>query len=399
MNVDEQEKSRETRVDGFDVPVEPVVKRNRTAAGTTSGKQPFMEAQGPVSGAQNCEDSDEPAGRGGRPGRNILSHVATEQRRRDKINEGFNALRELIPHKDKMDKATFLQQAVDYIRQLQAVMHQLLSLGAVNSLPEDLQWAIRMLLPRRQDVTPPAPEAATKPADALCHIVPPTAYLPYMLQPQQLAVLTQHAQQAKQPAASEAAQVSHSAVAPAPSVDLSQLQALMQQQQQQQAAQQLQAQQQAARMWPDQTTLWQLAHLQQMMQGASQQVAQLPQCSMAGLSSETLNTLAQAQALQTMFGHAGHNPGNNAMQGQGQSSSAAPVAPSLVVSSGEGCGAATHHFCAGSLPLPAGAPKARKSSAKLRKHTSAAKIAKPEAVRPATQAPGRPDAMSMMQSL
>lgn len=74
-------------------------------------------------------------------------------------------------------------------------MHQLLSLGAVNSLPEDLQWAIRMLLPRRQDVTPPAPEAATKPADALCHIVPPTAYLPYMLQPQQLAVLTQHAQQ------------------------------------------------------------------------------------------------------------------------------------------------------------------------------------------------------------
>lgn len=206
--------------------------------------------------------------------------------------------------------------------------------------------------------------------------------------------------QAKQPAASEAAQVSQCAVAPAPSVDLSQLQALMQQQQQQQA-QQLQAQQQAARMWPDQTTLWQLAHLQQMMQGANQQVAQMPQCSMAGLSSETLNTLAQAQALQTMFGHAGHGPGNNAMQGQGlrQSSSAAPVAPSLVVSPGEGCGAAAPHFCAGSAPLPAGAPKARKSSAKLRKHTSAAKIAKPEAVRPATQAPGRPDAMSMMQSL
>lgn len=33
----------------------------------------------------------------------------------------FNALRELIPHKDKMDKATFLQQAVDYIRQLQVM--------------------------------------------------------------------------------------------------------------------------------------------------------------------------------------------------------------------------------------------------------------------------------------
>lgn len=34
----------------------------------------------------------------------------------------FNALRELIPHKDKMDKATFLQQAVDYIRQLQVIL-------------------------------------------------------------------------------------------------------------------------------------------------------------------------------------------------------------------------------------------------------------------------------------
>lgn len=34
----------------------------------------------------------------------------------------FNALRELIPHKDKMDKATFLQQAVDYIRQLQVTL-------------------------------------------------------------------------------------------------------------------------------------------------------------------------------------------------------------------------------------------------------------------------------------
>lgn len=174
---------------------------------------------------------------------------------------------------------------------------------------------------------------------------------------------------------------------------MNQLQALMQQQQ---AAQQLRAQQQAVRMWPDQTALWQLAQLQQMMQGASQQATQMPQCSMAGLSPETLNTLAQAQALQTMFGHAA---GNNVMQGQGHTSSAVPAAPAPAAAAGEGCGAAAPHFCAGSVPLPTGPPKARKSSAKLRKHTSAAKIAKPEAVRPPSQAPGRPDAMSMMQSL
>ena len=168
--------------------------------------------------------------------------------------------------------------------------------------------------------------------------------------------------------------------------------------QQQQAAQQLRAQQQAVRMWPDQAGLWQLAQLQQMMQGASQQAAQMPQCSMAGLSPETLNTLAQAQALQTMFGHAA---GNNVMQGQGQgqTSSTVPAAPAPAAAAVEGCGAAAPQFCAGSVPLPTGPPKARKSSAKLRKHTSAAKIAKPEAVRPPSQAPGRPDAMSMMQSL
>ena len=71
----------------------------------------------------------------------------------------------------------------------------------------------------------------------------------------------------------------------------------------------------------------------------------------------------------------------------------------LFVYAEEGCGAAPAppQFCAGSVQLPTGPPKARKSIAKLRKHTSAAKIAKPEAVRPVAQAPGRPDAMSMMQ--
>ncbi|KAL0051858.1 hypothetical protein WJX82_003338 [Trebouxia sp. C0006] len=323
MNSDQQALAREPHSGAHDGAEESPFKRMRTAAGLESGRQMSLETAGAGSGLPNCEDADETCAKGGRPGRSVLSHVATEQRRRDKINEGFLALRELIPHKDKMDKATFLQQAVEYIRQLQAVMHQLLSMGAVNGLPEDLQWAIRMLLPRKEEAKTAASEASTKTTAAeaaLSQLVPPTAYLPYLLQPQQLAVLTQHAQQAKQPAVSEAPKPAP----PAPSVDLNQLQAMLQQQQ---AAQQLQAQQAArAGMWPDQTALWQLAQLQQMMQG--------------------------------------------------------PAPP---------------QFCAASVQLPTGPPKARKSSAKLRKHTSAAKIAKPEAVRPAAQAPGRPDAMSMMQ--
>lgn len=81
---------------------------------------------------------------------------------------------------------------------MQAVMHQLLSMGAVNGLPEDIQWAIRMLLPRKEEAKTPASEATNKTTAAeaaLSQLVPSTAYLPYLLQPQQLAVLTQHAQQ------------------------------------------------------------------------------------------------------------------------------------------------------------------------------------------------------------
>ena len=40
----------------------------------------------------------------------------------------FDQLRDLIPHKDKLDKAAFLQKTIDYICQLQ-VLHDLLVFG------------------------------------------------------------------------------------------------------------------------------------------------------------------------------------------------------------------------------------------------------------------------------
>ncbi|KAH7688975.1 Myc-type basic helix-loop-helix (bHLH) domain-containing protein [Dioscorea alata] len=47
-------------------------------------------------------------------------HSATEQRRRSKINDRFQILRELIPHSDqKRDKASFLLEVIEYIRFLQ----------------------------------------------------------------------------------------------------------------------------------------------------------------------------------------------------------------------------------------------------------------------------------------
>ncbi|KAK7292143.1 hypothetical protein RIF29_07868 [Crotalaria pallida] len=47
-------------------------------------------------------------------------HSATEQRRRSKINDRFQMLRELIPHSDqKRDKASFLLEVIEYIHFLQ----------------------------------------------------------------------------------------------------------------------------------------------------------------------------------------------------------------------------------------------------------------------------------------
>uniref|UniRef100_A0A5B6Z129 Putative transcription factor BIM1 isoform X1 n=2 Tax=Davidia involucrata TaxID=16924 RepID=A0A5B6Z129_DAVIN len=52
-------------------------------------------------------------------------HSATEQRRRSKINDRFQMLRELIPHSDqKRDKASFLLEVVEYIQFLQEKVHK-----------------------------------------------------------------------------------------------------------------------------------------------------------------------------------------------------------------------------------------------------------------------------------
>ncbi|KAJ7540307.1 hypothetical protein O6H91_10G008300 [Diphasiastrum complanatum] len=47
-------------------------------------------------------------------------HSATEQRRRSKINDRFQMLRNLVPHSDqKRDKASFLLEVIDYVQMLQ----------------------------------------------------------------------------------------------------------------------------------------------------------------------------------------------------------------------------------------------------------------------------------------
>uniref|UniRef100_A0ACD6AHZ9 Uncharacterized protein n=2 Tax=Avena sativa TaxID=4498 RepID=A0ACD6AHZ9_AVESA len=59
-------------------------------------------------------------GSGGAPGSPRSKHSATEQRRRCKINERFQMLRDLVPQSDqKRDRATLLLEVIEYVKFLQ----------------------------------------------------------------------------------------------------------------------------------------------------------------------------------------------------------------------------------------------------------------------------------------
>lgn len=69
-----------------------------------------------------------PKKRGRKPGatrETPLNHVEAERQRREKLNHRFYALRSVVPHVTKMDKASLLSDAVEYINELKAKVDEL----------------------------------------------------------------------------------------------------------------------------------------------------------------------------------------------------------------------------------------------------------------------------------
>ncbi|XP_022719091.1 transcription factor PIF3-like isoform X2 [Durio zibethinus] len=68
-------------------------------------------------------------GTGSKRSRAAEVHNLSERRRRDRINEKMRALQELIPNCNKVDKASMLDEAIEYLKTLQ-VQVQIMSMGA-----------------------------------------------------------------------------------------------------------------------------------------------------------------------------------------------------------------------------------------------------------------------------
>ncbi|XP_030513934.1 transcription factor BIM2 isoform X2 [Rhodamnia argentea] len=85
-----------------------------------------FKKDGPSSNVSNSSNSANPKDKSSDKANAIRSkHSVTEQRRRSKINERFQILRDLIPHSDqKRDTASFLLEVIEYVRYLQEKVHK-----------------------------------------------------------------------------------------------------------------------------------------------------------------------------------------------------------------------------------------------------------------------------------
>lgn len=74
-------------------------------------------------------------------------HNLSERRRRDRINEKMRALQELIPHCNKTDKASLLDEAIEYLKSLQLQV-QMMWMGSGIAAPPVMFPGVHQYLPR-----------------------------------------------------------------------------------------------------------------------------------------------------------------------------------------------------------------------------------------------------------
>nr|AWK91182.1 phytochrome-interacting factor-3 [Saccharum hybrid cultivar SP80-3280] len=105
-----------------------------------SWRQQKRKSQAECSASQDDDLDDESGGmqrsgsRGTKRSRTAEVHNLSERRRRDRINEKMRALQELIPNCNKIDKASMLDEAIEYLKTLQLQV-QMMSMGSGLCIP------------------------------------------------------------------------------------------------------------------------------------------------------------------------------------------------------------------------------------------------------------------------
>ncbi|PUZ63942.1 hypothetical protein GQ55_3G106200 [Panicum hallii var. hallii] len=86
------------------------------------------------------------ASRSNKRSRTAEVHNLSERRRRDRINQKMRALQELIPNCNKIDKASMLEEAIEYLKTLQLQV-QMMSMGTGLCVPPMLLPAMQVPVP------------------------------------------------------------------------------------------------------------------------------------------------------------------------------------------------------------------------------------------------------------
>ncbi|KAI7985316.1 Transcription factor UNE10 [Camellia lanceoleosa] len=120
-----------------------------------------------------------------RRSRAAANHNQSERRRRDRINQKMKALQRLVPNSSKTDKASMLDEVIEYLKQLQAQVHMMSSARNMPQMmmPLAMQQHIQMSLLARMGMgvglgglIHPPPVASVAPT-----FVPPPFMMPPMI--------------------------------------------------------------------------------------------------------------------------------------------------------------------------------------------------------------------------
>ncbi|KAM0863146.1 hypothetical protein ACQ4PT_044771 [Festuca glaucescens] len=135
-----------------------------TTTTTTTGTEPTSTSNLSSKRKRGCSDADamkqdaesESAALERKPPQKLATvrrsraaevHNLSERRRRDRINEKMRALQELIPHCNKTDKASMLDEAIEYLKTLQMQV-QMMWMGSGMAAPPVMFPGMHQYLPQ-----------------------------------------------------------------------------------------------------------------------------------------------------------------------------------------------------------------------------------------------------------